>query len=498
MIWQGEELKDDFTLDEYGISFGAILRLVLGLRGGPINESPSFVFDMDNMLSQEAHESEENRPLTVLVFQNGDQIKMFKFDASALSETASSGQRTVDTSSSMTSEEKPSLSCLSSPDYSNSTDNPGLFDNSRQQLDEEKKRFLEPKSKTGSGKGKMGIQEKKLKRKILKEAEKEKRRQEDELLRLKMDEIQKRMKSLSFRRNKDDSNKKGKASLISKLPAIHDNVKTGQQDRLQEKPNQLIPSPVVLPPLMQTLDIKTSKLASITHPILTSSPSPSSPSLNLSKKRSTVTNPLSNNSLRPVTKANTIAKIIRKSSKPNNSMATINDEADPSNGPTELTSRNLQLLKQIISANRRGRSNSLARNNILAAFTQLVQSLEHQNEISRLVTPPRISRAENQHLSHQDNTSCVGSISLIDNGSTKSRPQTTPVAGTINDMRNLPSFNELKRFGLTLRQQMRTTIKAKKTGSIGLPPVKTKATIKANRCSWCNKKLGLATRYNCR
>lgn len=37
LIWQSVELEDDYNLDDYKIHDGATLKLVLAMRGGPIN-----------------------------------------------------------------------------------------------------------------------------------------------------------------------------------------------------------------------------------------------------------------------------------------------------------------------------------------------------------------------------------------------------------------------------------------------------------------------------
>lgn len=37
LIWQSMELEDDYCLHDYSIHDGATLKLVLAMRGGPIN-----------------------------------------------------------------------------------------------------------------------------------------------------------------------------------------------------------------------------------------------------------------------------------------------------------------------------------------------------------------------------------------------------------------------------------------------------------------------------
>ena len=48
LIWKSQELRNELTIEQYGISFGMILKLVLRIRGGPIAKSPSFIFDQQD------------------------------------------------------------------------------------------------------------------------------------------------------------------------------------------------------------------------------------------------------------------------------------------------------------------------------------------------------------------------------------------------------------------------------------------------------------------
>jgi AN1-type zinc finger and ubiquitin domain-containing protein 1 len=78
LIWRNQELRNEFTVEDYGIAFGTTLRLVISLRGGPVSKSPIFFAnnsDIDETISNS--DSSQSRPLTVLLFQNGDQIQMF-------------------------------------------------------------------------------------------------------------------------------------------------------------------------------------------------------------------------------------------------------------------------------------------------------------------------------------------------------------------------------------------------------------------------------------
>ena len=56
LIWQSVELEDDFCLHDYSIHSGATLKLVLAMRGGPINTRRSKIngptqFSSNEMLS---------------------------------------------------------------------------------------------------------------------------------------------------------------------------------------------------------------------------------------------------------------------------------------------------------------------------------------------------------------------------------------------------------------------------------------------------------------
>lgn len=44
LIWKSQELNDDLCLQDYQITDGATLKLVLGMRGGPINTRQSNFF----------------------------------------------------------------------------------------------------------------------------------------------------------------------------------------------------------------------------------------------------------------------------------------------------------------------------------------------------------------------------------------------------------------------------------------------------------------------
>lgn len=86
LIWQTQELEDEFCLQDYSITDGATLKLVLGMRGGPINtrrvsvESRQ-IQDLSDYVEGNSEEISERlssgQPLTVLVFHDGDKVHMY-------------------------------------------------------------------------------------------------------------------------------------------------------------------------------------------------------------------------------------------------------------------------------------------------------------------------------------------------------------------------------------------------------------------------------------
>lgn len=87
LIWQSVELEDDYCLHDYQIHSGATLKLVLAMRGGPINTRRIQVEDtaLREMAEyMEANKDEildklpDNRNVTLLVFREGDQLNFFR------------------------------------------------------------------------------------------------------------------------------------------------------------------------------------------------------------------------------------------------------------------------------------------------------------------------------------------------------------------------------------------------------------------------------------
>jgi len=88
LIYQTEELEDDFCLHDYKISDGSTLKLVLAMRGGPINtrripmEDSSSFREMTEFM-EATHDDlwdhlPENPQVTLLVFREGDHINFFR------------------------------------------------------------------------------------------------------------------------------------------------------------------------------------------------------------------------------------------------------------------------------------------------------------------------------------------------------------------------------------------------------------------------------------
>ncbi|XP_033644029.1 AN1-type zinc finger protein 4-like [Asterias rubens] len=87
LIWRSVELEDDYCLHDYGIPPSSSLKLVLAMRGGPINtrripmEDPA-IREMAEYMEANRDEIWEklpgNRQVTLLVFREGDQLNFFR------------------------------------------------------------------------------------------------------------------------------------------------------------------------------------------------------------------------------------------------------------------------------------------------------------------------------------------------------------------------------------------------------------------------------------
>ncbi|XP_075791819.1 AN1-type zinc finger protein 4 isoform X1 [Pelodiscus sinensis] len=86
LIWNNVELEDDYCLNDYNISEGCTLKLVLAMRGGPINTRRVPVEDpiremaeyMDPSRDEVWEKGPSNKQVTFLVYREGDQLNFFR------------------------------------------------------------------------------------------------------------------------------------------------------------------------------------------------------------------------------------------------------------------------------------------------------------------------------------------------------------------------------------------------------------------------------------
>ncbi|XP_029030821.1 AN1-type zinc finger protein 4 [Betta splendens] len=86
LIWNNLELDDDHCLHDYGIAEGCTLKLVLAMRGGPINtrrvtmEDPmKEVTDLMESAKEDSWEKgPANKQVTFVVYREGDQLNFFR------------------------------------------------------------------------------------------------------------------------------------------------------------------------------------------------------------------------------------------------------------------------------------------------------------------------------------------------------------------------------------------------------------------------------------
>lgn len=86
LIWNNVELKDDYCLDDYNISEGCTLKLVLAMRGGPVNTRRVPVKDpiremaeyMDPARDKIWEKGPSNKQVTFLVYREGDRLNFFR------------------------------------------------------------------------------------------------------------------------------------------------------------------------------------------------------------------------------------------------------------------------------------------------------------------------------------------------------------------------------------------------------------------------------------
>ncbi|XP_049553348.1 AN1-type zinc finger protein 4 isoform X2 [Orcinus orca] len=86
LIWNNMELEDDYCLNDYNISEGCTLKLVLAMRGGPINtrrvpmEDPlrEMAEYMDSSRDEVWEKTSCKKQVTFLVYREGDQLNFFR------------------------------------------------------------------------------------------------------------------------------------------------------------------------------------------------------------------------------------------------------------------------------------------------------------------------------------------------------------------------------------------------------------------------------------
>ncbi|XP_066476605.1 AN1-type zinc finger protein 4 isoform X2 [Tiliqua scincoides] len=86
LIWNNVELEDDCCLNDYNISEGCTLKLILAMRGGPINTRRVPVEDpirdiaeyMDPSRDDTWEKSAPSKQVTFLVYREGDQLNFFR------------------------------------------------------------------------------------------------------------------------------------------------------------------------------------------------------------------------------------------------------------------------------------------------------------------------------------------------------------------------------------------------------------------------------------
>ncbi|XP_040290992.1 AN1-type zinc finger protein 4 [Bufo bufo] len=86
LIWNNKELEDECSLNDYNISEGCTLKLVLAMRGGPINTRRVPLDDpvrdlaeyMDPVRDEMWEKAATNKQVTFLVYREGDQLNFFR------------------------------------------------------------------------------------------------------------------------------------------------------------------------------------------------------------------------------------------------------------------------------------------------------------------------------------------------------------------------------------------------------------------------------------
>lgn len=91
LIWKSNELEDESCLNDYNIEAGTTIKLVLAMRGGPVNTKrvpieDSFIRDMSEYIESSQDDygigsdllPSSNKNVTFLVLRDGDQFNFFQ------------------------------------------------------------------------------------------------------------------------------------------------------------------------------------------------------------------------------------------------------------------------------------------------------------------------------------------------------------------------------------------------------------------------------------
>ncbi|XP_053202740.1 AN1-type zinc finger protein 4-like [Panonychus citri] len=497
LIWQGEELKDDLTLEEYGIGFGAILRLVLQLRGGPLNppiqlsssnpdnQSDNLFHYSNNILTRSSTDDDEdsgcpivgqddgNSQLTngIVIFQDGNEIKMYSPGKQRRSQVTTG---TDDRSS------------IGSADPLGMITTESLIDKARAS---------------------------------------EQRQRENDALRVKMREIQTKMKSLALKRCKNLP-----GTNLIKLPLIVDNNSHGLPP--------LTSSTLTTAPKLITngLDGDTIKTPGLTFPPLltksttttttiSSSSSSSLSSLSSSFKCPVTLSPLVKNWDLPVeqqekqelrrAQSKLIEQLTRKNYQSKrfsgnmirrrfsiqginfNHHETINSSGLSSSSPPSAL---VVKLDDNDDDDQRPKTSPFIKLNEDNCSTLLV----NQSNCSQLSSQPLINGQSKINNTLEDNNDYQQlSTSLIDQSTNQSADQLKSMSrkGSTNNLtisKIDQSKSEPNQGKFRKESQLTNKTKSKTLPPVGKSKSKTINGKSKNRCFTCNKRLGLATKYDCR
>jgi len=89
LIWKSTELDDESCLNDYNIESGTTIKLILAMRGGPVNTKrvpieDNFLRDMSEYIESSrddydiSNDLSSNKNVTFLVLRDGDQFNFFQ------------------------------------------------------------------------------------------------------------------------------------------------------------------------------------------------------------------------------------------------------------------------------------------------------------------------------------------------------------------------------------------------------------------------------------